>query len=439
MSDSNKNKVSSNLGRLLSNILDISNVSQRVCAENMGFHDKYLSNYIYKEGVNKFDGVFAYKFLASIYHELSINRSDSSVVDEFDKIIKDENNINYGLKTKLLIPALEYHILALAKIDKKIFDDSLEKIQDHYIQQIYHFETISYEKFLKDMDYEQEGYKNIENLKLVIYESQELKFGYENDFSKYLKFEKKVESINNFYSFCEKEREKYLPSFYSPSDFGEIEMPHFEKKGNFLIKRSQINNFKEANIVGGEVVIKSGQFDFKPKTENKLTKNTHLFYHDGTKKGSFGEEYHEIELPEIERVKKEAEVESQERARLQEIQNENINKMNLEVQKIVKETEKVIIENKKLKEELLKYKEPFLDPNKENEQKKDLKKLDAKGKKITLVDIDWLVNKYGNTRIIRDFVNKFGLIKLDEPEDEKIDLFEDDEKIIQSKEEKKRA
>ena len=88
---------------------------------------------------------------------------------------------------------------------------------------------------------------------------------------------------------------------------------------------------------------------------------------------------------------------------------------------------------------MLKYKEPFLDPNKENEQKKDLKKLDAKGKKITLVDIDWLVNKYGNTRIIRDFVNKFGLIKLDEPEDEKIDLFEDDEKIIQSKEEKKRA
>tara|TARA_B100001175_G_scaffold67457_1_gene55390 strand:- start:4072 stop:5307 length:1236 start_codon:yes stop_codon:yes gene_type:complete len=411
MSDSIKNKVSSNSGSLLSNILDISNVSQRVCAENMGFHDKYLSNYIYKEGVSKFDGVFAYKFLASIYHELSINRSDITVVDEFDKIIKDENNINYGLKTKLLIPALEYHILALAKIDKKIFDDSLEKIQDHYIQQIYPFETISYEKFLKDMDYEQEGYKNIENLKLVIYESQELKFGYENDFSKYLKFEKKVESINNFYSFCEKEREKYLPSFYSPSDFRELEIPQFQKKGNFLIKRSQINNLKKANI--------SGQFTFEPKTENKLTKNTHLFYHDGTKKGSFGEEYHEIDLPEI--------------------QNKNINKMNEEVQKIVKETEKLIIENKKLKEELLKYKEPFLDPNKENEQKKDLKKLDAKGKKITLVDIDWLVNKYGNTRIIRDFVNKFGLIKLDEPEDEKIDLFEDDEKIIQSKEEKKRA
>ena len=112
--------------------------------------------------------------------------------------------------------------------------------------------------------------------------------------------------------------------------------------------------------------------------------------------------------------------------------------MNEEVQKIVKEAEKVIIENKKLKEELLKYKELSLDPNKENEQKKDLKKLAAKGRKITLVDFDRLVNKYGNTRIIRDFINKFGLVKLDEPEDEKINLFEEDIKIL-TKEEKKRA
>ena len=39
-----------------------------------------------------------------------------------------------------------------------------------------------------------------------------------------------------------------------------------------------------------------------------------------------------------------------------------------------------------------------------------------------------------------DFVNKLGLFKLDPPESEKIpDLFEDSEKIILSKEEKKRA
>ena len=56
--------------------------------------------------------------------------------DYFDKIIQDENNLNYGLKNKLLIPALERHILALAKIEKIIFDESQGQILDNYIQQI---------------------------------------------------------------------------------------------------------------------------------------------------------------------------------------------------------------------------------------------------------------------------------------------------------------
>ena len=69
-----------------------------------------------------------------------------------------------------------------------------------------------------------------------------------------------------------------------------------------------------------------------------------------------------------------------------------------------------------------------------------MRKLAAKGKKITLADIDWLVNKHGNTKIIRDFVNKLGLFKLDPPESEKIpDLFEDSEKIDLLNEEKKLA
>ena len=103
-------------------------------------------------------------------------------------------------------------------------------------------------------------------------------------------------------------------------------------------------------------------------------------------------------------------------------------------------------ENEKLKKELLKHKKLSLNPNKENEQKKlieqgkDVRKLYKKGKKVTLADIDWLINKHGNTKIIRDFVNKLGLFKLDPPESEKIpDLFEDSEKIILPKEEKKRA
>ena len=45
-------------------------------------------------------------------------------------------------------------------------------------------------------------------------------------------------------------------------------MPYFNK-GNFLIKRSIINNLKKSNIIGGEVVIKSGQFSFEPIKRKK--------------------------------------------------------------------------------------------------------------------------------------------------------------------------
>ena len=98
---------------------------------------------------------------------------------------------------------------------------------------------------------------------------------------------------------------------------------------------------------------------------------------------------------------------------------------------------------------MLTYKKLSLDVNKENEQEKlikqgkDVKKLAAKGKKISLFDIDKLINKHGNTKTIREFVNSlgFGLI-LDEPENEKIpDLFEESKEIktFLKKEEKKRA
>ena len=94
MNDSIKSNIPSNSGRLLKNILDISNVSQRVCAENMGWHDKYLSNFIYKPGEIEFGRNFSYNFLASIYHSLSINRQSIRSNEEFDKIIQYNNNLN---------------------------------------------------------------------------------------------------------------------------------------------------------------------------------------------------------------------------------------------------------------------------------------------------------------------------------------------------------
>ena len=470
MTDSIKSNIPSNSGRLIKNILDISNVSQRECAENMGSHDKYLSNFIYKPGEIYFGRNFSYNFLASIYHALSINRKNIRANEEFDKIIQNENNLNYGLKNKLLIPALERHILALAKIEKIIFDESQGQILDNYIQQIFPEEASEYDKFLRNMDHQREGFKNIENVRLAYYEPKNLAGilkGMKNrldkddadltsfipsdeSFKKFKKFEKRAESINNFYFVCEKLRESYLPSFYSPTDFREVEMPYFNK-GNFLIKRSIINNLKKSNIVGGEVVIKSGQFSFEPNEEKEVKQKKSWFF--GKRMGEY-EEHNEEKLiqMELDKVKLEASLMAETESIKKETKAQ-AEKIQIQSEKILEDYEDLknkvnitLAENKKLKEELLTYKKLSLDVNKENEQEKlikqgkDVRKLAAKGKKITLADIDWLVNKHGNTKIIRDFVNKLGLFKLDPPESEKIpDLFEDSEKIILPKEEKKRA
>ena len=458
MNDSLKTKAISKSGLLLKNILDISNVGQRECAENMDEHDQYLRNYIYTDKEIKLGRNFCFNFLAAIYHSISINRKNIRVNEVFDKIIQDENNLNYGLKNKLLIPALERHILALAKIEKIIFDESQGQILDNYIQQIFPEETSEYDKFLRNMDHQREGFKNIENVRLAYYEPKNLANiikGMKNrtdkddadltsfipsdeGFKKFKKFEKRAESINNFYFVCEKLRENYLPSFISPTDFKEIEMAYFNK-GNFLIKRSIINNLKKTNIVGGEVVIKSGQFNFEPREEKKQQQKKSWFFGRQKEKGEHNEEkLMEIELQKVQleaKLMAESFAIKEETKKTLEHYEDLKNKVNI-----------TLAENNKLKEELLTYKKLSLDVNKENEQEKlikqgkDVRKLAAKGNKITLADIDWLVNKHGNTKIIRDFINKIGLFKLDPPESEKIpDLFEDSEKIILPKEEKKRA
>ena len=137
MNDSLKNKNISKIGLLLKNILDISNVGQRECSNNMGENDQYLRNYIYTEKEIKLGRNFSYNFLAAIYHSLSINRKSTRANEEFDKIIQDKNNLNLGLENKLLIPAIERHILALSKLRTAIFDESQEIIFDNYVQQIF--------------------------------------------------------------------------------------------------------------------------------------------------------------------------------------------------------------------------------------------------------------------------------------------------------------
>ena len=86
-----------------------------------------------------------------------------------------------------------------------------------------------------------------------------------NDFSE---FEIQMESTNNFFYICENLRTKIIPSFYSPTDYKEIKMDYFNK-GAFLIRRKEINQLKNNNTIGGQIVWKSGKFNFEAEKKQK--------------------------------------------------------------------------------------------------------------------------------------------------------------------------
>ena len=76
---------------------------------------------------------------------------------------------------------------------------------DSYIQQIFPTETEEYMKFLREMDYPRDGYKNIDDLKQIFLSTDEddiknSKFEINSsEILKFKNFESRAESINNFY------------------------------------------------------------------------------------------------------------------------------------------------------------------------------------------------------------------------------------------------
>ena len=116
------------------------------------------------------------------------------------------------------------------------------------------------------------------------------------------------------------------------------------------------------------------------------------------------------------------------------LKNEDIQKL---IGKVNKENKEYI--NKEQQGRLGEYIETSDFFKQQEEQLLAMRKLANKGKKIKLYEIDELVQKYGNTEIIKAFVDSL-LNKLSPPEKE-VKLFKDEDEIkfIKEKEEKKLA
>ena len=454
-------------GELLSSILEKANISQRLCSINMGENDAFLTNFIYRSPL-KFSRDFSYKFLSSIYHFV-LRDSQKRATEKFDEIINDQNILDLNINKKLLIPALERHTLAIININADVFEKDDEQIIESYIQEIYPETFENYKNFLRKLDYQRTGLKNISNVQqiyeqehqdtLEILSSEEIDML--NDFSE---FEIQMESTNNFFYICENLRSKIIPSFYSPTDYKEIKMDYFNK-GAFLIRRKEINQLKNNNTIGGQIVWKSGKFNFEAEKKQK----SRWFF--GRKEKV--KEDDEKMLKEIDEIKREHE---KQMALIAEIEKEkekiiNETKKHIEQQnkEDFKQISKMVNETyykeknkqnddyevpeflKKQEEQLKKWKElasndkliaesnnsyfteefqkKFL--KEREEQLLEMRKLLKKGKNIRLHEIDQFINKYGNTDETREFINNIAGLK----------LFDEDnyKNLILDKEEKKLA
>ena len=454
-------------GELLSSILEKANISQRLCSINMGENDAFLTNFIYRSPL-KFSRDFSYKFLSSIYHFV-LRDSQKRATEKFDEIINDQNILDLNINKKLLIPALERHTLAIININADVFEKDDEQIIESYIQEIYPETFENYKNFLRKLDYHRTGLKNISNVQqiyeqehqdtLEILSSEEIDML--NDFSE---FEIQMESTNNFFYICENLRSKIIPSFYSPTDYKEIKMDYFNK-GAFLIRRKEINQLKNNNTIGGQIVWKSGKFNFEAEKKQK----SRWFF--GRKEKV--KEDDEKMLKEIDEIKREHE---KQMALMNEIEKEkekiiNETKRHIEQQnkEDFKQISKMVDETyykeknkqnddyevpeflKKQEEQLKKWKElasndkliaesnnsyfteefqkKFL--KEREEQLLEMRKLLKKGKNIRLHEIDQFINKYGNTDETREFINNIAGLK----------LFNEDnyKNLILDKEEKKLA
>ena len=435
-------------GELLSSILEKANISQRLCSINMGENDAFLTNFIYRSPL-KFSRDFSYKFLSSIYHFV-LRDSQKKATEKFDEIINDQNILDLNINKKLLIPALERHTLAIININADVFEKDDEQIIESYIQEIYPETFENYKNFLRKLDYQRTGLKNISNVQ-QIYEQEhqdtlEILSSEEIDMlNGFSEFEIQMESTNNFFYICENLRTKIIPSFYSPTDYKEIKIDYFNK-GAFLIRRKEINQLRNNNTIGGQIVWKSGKFNFEAEKKQKSRR----FF--GRKEKVKEDE--ETMLKEIDKIKSEHEKQMALIAKIEKEKEKIINETKRHIEQQNKEDfkqiSKIVDETyykeknkqnddyevpeflKKQEEQLKKWKELasndklIAESNNsyftEEFQKKFLKEREQqllemrillkKGKNIRLYEIDQFINRYGNTEETRDFINNIAGLKL---------------------------
>ena len=233
---------------LLTNLLKFADLSQQQCSLTLSHHRNSLVGYIYRYDKKIFPRSFSYFFLLSIYRALAKKHNPKEKISRFD-LFYNMISKNGGVIEKLLIPALEHHILAISSLNpgikigsgenilinkNDIFDQDELTILDKYIEKI---EPEKYEDYITFL----QGYENTEDwLQNMIGEDfeaiDEIKETYTDE---YKNFELEIKAIKDFYIICESLRKIFLPNFFSPSEYKKINFINSKSDG-FLMKKSAI-------------------------------------------------------------------------------------------------------------------------------------------------------------------------------------------------------
>ena len=233
---------------LLTNLLKFADLSQQQCSLTLSHHRNSLVGYIYRYDKKIFPRSFSYFFLLSIYRALAKKNNPKEKISRFD-LFYNMISKNGGVIEKLLIPALEHHILAISSLNpgikigsgenisinkNDIFDQDELTILDKYIEKI---EPEKYEDYITFL----QGYENTEDwLQNMIGEDfeaiDEIKETYTDE---YKNFELEIKAIKDFYIICESLRKIFLPNFFSPSEYKKINFINSKSDG-FLMKKSAI-------------------------------------------------------------------------------------------------------------------------------------------------------------------------------------------------------
>ena len=244
MSMESKNILISANKLLLTNLLKFVDLSQSQCSLTLSHHRNSLVGYIYRYDKKIFPRSFSYFFLLSIYRSLAKKydpKKNITRIDLLKQIIKEHG----GVVTKLLIPALEHHIFAITNISSginigagdtvtlnknDIFDQDQETILTKYISIIEPEKYENYNFFLR-------GHECIAD-RLLDIDEEKIEANKEK-LNELKNFEVEITAIKDFYIICEDLRKKYLPNFYSPSEYKKINFINDDANG-FLMKKSAI-------------------------------------------------------------------------------------------------------------------------------------------------------------------------------------------------------